>query len=216
MPIMDRRKLLANYYMIVEGISFASDAIGAAVGGRTAQTVWAEGANLIFKGQLRHHLIFALMAFDIVPTSLVSPERFSLIPERKFNNPGTPDPKGVQIVDIDPATSQEGIVTLDDVAFLDEVTGLYRYSWDESVGIVAENRLTPATKNLYYGSRLATLAYGLQYSDTPAPIYTEFDFAFFDRNSVGSYITLDDILGSNGPTELERAHVSLGNLILGA
>lgn len=218
MAIMDKRKLLSNYYLMVNDITFASDAIGAAApDGRSAATTWAAQANVVFKGQLRHLLIFALMAFDINPNSLTSPEKFTIVPERKFQNVGVPSPGGVEVIDLDPTTSTEGIVLAADVTFLEQITNSYRQPWDESVGIVAEDHAVPATKAYYYGSRLGVLAYGLQYSATPALVYTEQDFAFFDRGVMSSYgVVIDDLLGANGPAELSRAHISLGNLVLGA
>lgn len=217
MAIMNRRKLLSNHMLMIDGITFASTAIGHATGGRSAETAWAEGANVIFKGQLRHILIFGLMAFDVNPASLTSPERFTVIPESKFYNVGSPSPAGVEIINIDPDTSTEGIVLPADVSFLELVTRNYRDSWDETIGVIAEDHNVPTTKEFYYATRLAVLAYGLQYSDTPAPVYTEQDFAFFDRDTIGNYgVAVNDLLGASGPVEIAKAHVSIGNLILGA
>lgn len=211
---MDKRKLLSNYYMIVRNITFASDAIGfAAPDGRSADTAWDEGDIVIFRGQLRHLLIFGLMAFDINPASLTSPEDFSVIPESKYVD--SANPAGVRVIDLNPATSAEGIVLLEDVTFLEEITGKYRHSWDDSVGIVVESKSDPTDKTLYHGTRLAALAYGLQYQDSeePAVLYSSLDFAFFDRSNVSG---LDNIHGSNGPIELSKAHLSIGHLILGS
>jgi len=75
---INKRKLESVYYMIVQDITFASDAIGAATPtGRAATSTWAQDDEVIFKGKLKHILTFGLMAFDVA--SVAVNEKFSLI-----------------------------------------------------------------------------------------------------------------------------------------
>lgn len=207
---MDRRKLLTKYYLMVDQISFASTAIGAAANGRTAVTTWAQDANVVFKGDLRHILIFALMAFDVA--SVAVNEQFRLVPEQKFQNLA-PD-QDITVIDLDP-TEAEGIVIDDDVTFLENLTNIYRRDWDEVSGLIVEDGL--GVKTFYSGSTLAALAYGLQYAAAGvAPLYAATNFSFFDRAAAGNGVTIADLLGTSGPVELEKGHITLGHIILGA
>ena len=102
MASMDKRKLEQVYYMTVENITFASDAIGAAMGtGRSATTTWAQDGEVVFKGKLKHLLVFALMAFDVA--SVAIHETFSIVPEREFVNVPNLGARGiVDVVSLDP------------------------------------------------------------------------------------------------------------------
>jgi hypothetical protein len=211
MASMDRRKLLAKFYLMVDHITFASTAIGDAANGRAAATAWAENDNLVFVGELRHILIFALMAFDVA--SVAVNEQFRLVSERKFQNlkPGN----DIGIINLDP-TVGEGIVTDDDVLFLENLTNGYRREWDVVAGLIVEDEVAQA-REYYTGSALAALAYALQYkSGETAPIYATTNFSFFEQSAVGVGLSVIDLLGPGGPVEVQKAHISLGNIILQA
>ena len=211
MASMDRRKLQSKFYLMVDHISFASSEIGATLNGRTASTAWAKDTNVVFVGELRHILIFALMAFDVAAVAVL--EQFRLVSERKFQNLlATND---VKIIDLDP-TAGEGIVEDEDVLFLENLTNSYRREWDTVSGLIVEDDTTGA-KEFFSGSTLAALAYGLQYkTGGTAPLYAATNFGFFDISGAGNGLSVVDILGPSGPVELDKAHVTLGNLVLSA
>jgi hypothetical protein len=211
MASMDRRKLLSKFYLMVDHISFASTAIGDAVNGRAAATAWAKDANLVFVGELRHILIFALMAFDVSSVAVL--EQFRLVSERKFQNlKATND---IAVIDLDP-TAGEGVVVDEDVLFLENLTNNYRREWDAVSGLIVEDEATGA-KEYYSGSLLAALAYGLQYkSGGTAPVYTDTNFGLFEQSAAGVGLSVIDLLSASGPVELEKGHVTLGNIVLGA
>ncbi|MBE7474303.1 MAG: hypothetical protein HS114_34670 [Anaerolineales bacterium] len=211
MASMDRRKLQSKFYLMVDHISFASTAIGAATNGRTAATAWAKDANVVFVGELRHILIFALMAFDIAAVAVN--EQFRLVSERKFQNLLAAN--DLSIIDLDP-TAGEGIVVDEDVLFLENLTNNYRREWDLVSGLIVEDDAL-GTKEYFSGSTLATLAYGLQYkTGGTVPIYAATNFGFFDISGAGNGLSVVDLLGPSGPVELDKAHVTLGNLVLSA
>ncbi|MBE7473153.1 MAG: hypothetical protein DPW09_39070 [Anaerolineae bacterium] len=211
MASMDRRKLQSKFYLMVDHISFASTAIGAATNGRTAATAWAKDANVVFVGELRHILIFALMAFDVAAVAVN--EQFRLVSERKFQNLLANN--DLSIISLDP-TEGEGIVVDEDVLFLENLTNQYRREWDLVSGLIVEDD-TAGTKEYFSGSTLATLAYGLQYkAGGTAPIYAATNFGFFDISGSGNGLSVVDLLGPSGPVELDKAHVTLGNLVLSA
>jgi hypothetical protein len=208
---MDRRKLLSKFYLMVDHITFPSTKIGAETNGRAANTVWAQDTNLVFVGELRHILIFALMAFDVASVAVL--EQFRLVSERKFQNlKATQD---ITVIDLNP-TAGEGIVEDADVLFLENLTNNYRRDWDIQSGIIVENEATGA-KEYYSGSLLAALAYGLQFKQGgTAPVYTDTNFGLFEQSAAGNGLSVIDLLGASGPVELEKAHTTLGNLVLGA
>lgn len=211
MASMDRRKLMSKYYLMVDRITFPSTQIGALTNGRTAATAWAKDQNLVFEGELRHILIFALMAFDMA--SVAIGEQFRVVAQQKFQNLQPTNDIGV--ISLDP-TEGEGIVTDNDVLFLENLTNNYRREWDTVSGLIVEDDTTKA-KEFFSGSTLAALAYGLQYkAGGSAPIYATTNFGFFDGSAAGAGLAVTDLLGPNGPVELEKAHLTLGNLILGA
>ncbi|GIK43792.1 MAG: hypothetical protein BroJett011_76250 [Chloroflexota bacterium] len=211
MASMDRRKLQSKFYLMVDHISFASTEIGALTNGRTAVTTWAKDTNVVFVGELRHILIFALMAFDVAAVAVL--EQFRLVSERKFQNLlATND---LTIIDLNP-TAGEGIVEDEDVLFLENLTNNYRREWDMLSGLIVEDDATGA-KEYFSGSTLAALAYGLQYKAAgTAPLYVATNFGFFDISGAGNGLSVVDLLGPSGPVELDKAHVTLGNLVLSA
>lgn len=211
MASMDRRKLMSRFYLMVDRITFPSTQIGALANGRTAATAWAKDQNLVFEGELRHILIFALMAFDVA--SVAIGEQFRVVAQQKFQNLRPANDIG--IISLDP-TEGEGIVTDDDVLFLENLTNNYRREWDTVSGLIVEDDAA-GTKEYFSGSTLATLSYGLQFkAGGTAPIYATTNFGFFDGSASGAGLAISDLLGTNGPVELEKAHLTLGNLILGA
>lgn len=211
MASMDRRKLQSKFYLMVDHISFASTAIGAATNGRTAATAWTKDTNVVFVGELRHILIFALMAFDVAAVAVL--EQFRLVSERKFQNLLAAN--DLTIINLDP-TEGEGIVVDEDVLFLENLTNNYRREWDLVSGLIVEADAA-GTKEYFSGSTLATLAYGLQFkTGGTAPIYAATNFGFFDISGAGNGLSVVDLLGPSGPVELDKAHVTLGNLILSA
>jgi hypothetical protein len=210
MSAMDRRKLQSKFYLMVDQISFASTAIGLAVGGRAAATPWLKDDNVIFVGELRHILVFGLMAFDVA--SVAVNEQFRLVSERKFQNLAAAN--DIAIIDLDP-TEGEGVVVDEDILFLENLTNNYRREWDQRAGLIFEDTL--GVKEYYYGTTLAALAYGLQYAAGGTdPIYVDTNFGFFDQSASGNGLTVADLFGVSGPIELEKAHITLGNLILNA
>lgn len=211
MASMDRRKLQSKFYLMVDHISFASTEIGATLNGRTAATAWAKDTNVVFVGELRHILIFALMAFDVAAVAVL--EQFRLVSERKFQNLlATND---LTIIDLDP-TAGEGIVEDEDVLFLENLTNNYRREWDTISGLIVEDDAL-GTKEFFSGSTLAALAYGLQFAAAgTAPLYVATNFGFFDIAGAGNGLSVVDLLGPSGPVELDKAHVTMGNLILSA
>jgi hypothetical protein len=208
---MDRRKLQSKFYLMVDHITFASTAIGATTNGRAAATAWTKDTNVVFVGELRHILIFALMAFDVASVAVL--EQFRLVSERKFQNLlATND---VTVIDLNP-TAGEGIVEDADVLFLENLTHNYRREWDVVSGLIVEDDAL-GTKEYFSGSTLAALAYGLQFKDGgTAPLYLATNFGFFDISGAGNGLSVVDLLGTSGPVELDKAHVTLGNLVLSA
>lgn len=211
MASMDRRKLMSKFYLMVDHISFASTAIGAEADGRAAATAWLKDANVVFVGELRHILTFALMAFDVA--SVAVNEQFRLVSERKFQN--LKPENDIAVIDLDP-TAGEGIVTDEDMLFLDNITNSFRREWDTVSGLIVEDEGTGA-KEYYSGSTLAALAYGLQFAaGGTAPIYAATNFGFFDRSAAGIGLSVIDLLGPSGPVEIDKAHLSLANIVLSA
>ena len=211
MATMDRRKLLSKFYLVVDQISFPSTAIGALTGGRAAATPWAKDDNVVFVGELRHILIFGLLAFDVA--SVAINENFRLVGERKFQNlKATND---ITIINLDPLEG-EGVVLDEDVLFLENLTNNYRREWDAVTGLIIEAD-PGGTKEFFTGSTLAALAYGLQFAALgTAPIYANTNFGFFEQSGGSNGLSIVDILGPSGPIELDKAHVTLANLILSA
>jgi hypothetical protein len=211
MASMDRRKLLSSFYLMVDQISFASTEIGAAVNGRTAVTAWAKDDNVVFVGELRHILIFALLAFDVAAVAVN--EQFRLVSERKFQNlRATND---ISIINLDP-TEGEGIVVDEDVLFLENLTHTYRREWDTQSGLIVEAD-PGGNKEYCIGTTLAALAYGLQFATAgTGPIYVTTNFGFFDHAAAGNGLNVVDLLGPAGPVELDKAHLTLGNIVLSA
>jgi hypothetical protein len=208
---MDRRKLLSKFYLMVDHISFPSTQIGDTANGRAAATTWAKDANQVFVGELRHILIFALTAFDVA--SVAVNEQFRLVSERKFQN--LKADQNIGIINLDP-TAGEGIVTDEDVLFLENLTNNYRREWDTVSGLIVEDEVN-GTKEYYSGSLLAALAIGLQFKNGgTAPVYSDTNFGLFEQSAAGNGLSVIDLLGSSGPVEVQKAHLTLGNLILGA
>jgi len=212
--LMDKRKLESVYYMTVKDITFASDAIGAASGtGRSATTTWDADQTVVFKGKLKHILNFAVMAFDVA--SVAINELFTLTPERDFVN--MPTPGDVGVINLDPAEG-EGIVVDADMTFLNDFTNGYRLGWDDRYNLVVEEKADSTNLALYAASVLEGFIYAMQYHSTgDAPVYTLYDFAMSKAgtgyNKGVSYIDID---GTQGPVEIEKAHVTLANAILNA
>lgn len=211
MATMDRRKLHAKYYLIVDQISFASTEIGALVAGRVAATPWAKNDNVVFVGELRHILLFSLMAFDVAAVAIN--EQFRLVGDRKFHNMAADN--DVAIIALDP-TLGEGIVLDEDVLFLENLTDNYKAEWDARSGLIVEAALA-GTKEFYVGSVLAVLAYAMQMAPSGTGlIYTETNFGFYDQSAAGLGLSAVDLLGPQGPIEIEKAHITLGSIVLGA
>jgi hypothetical protein len=212
---MDRRKLEQLYYLIVENISFASDEIGDPTNGRTSLTAWVQDAEVIFRGKLKHILVFALMAFDVAQVAVN--ELFTIVPEREFlnvENLGAVDI--VDVISLDPADGQ-GIVLDNDLTFMAHLTNNFRFGWSDVKNIIIQQKAVPTNKSLYKGTVLESLAYAYQIHTTGnAVVYTLHDFALSDpAKQLNKGVQWLDINGSSGPVELEKAHVTLGNMILG-
>ncbi len=211
MASMDRRKLMSKFYLMVDRITFPSTAIGDATGGRSATTPWDVDTNVVFWGDLRHILIFALMSFDVA--SVAVNEQFRLVSEHKFQN--LKPANDISIIDLDPVAG-EGIVTDDDVLFMENLTKQYRREWDAMSGLIVEDDITK-TKEYFSGSTLAALAYGMQFKTAlSTPVYEGANFGFFEQSAAGLGLTVVDMMGPSGPVELEKAHLTLGNLVLSA
>ena len=213
--MIDRRLLETDFYLTIQDITFASDAIGDANNGRSAASAsWAQDATVVFKGKLKHILIFALMAFDVA--SVAINEKFDLAPARKFKNLQnlTPDDV-VEVVSLDPADGEE-IVLDDDLAFLVAITNNYRCAWTDRKNIVLELKADPTDVTLYRGTVLEALAYALQvHADQGAVVYTLFDFALSDvGGGVSKGMSYIELSGTSGPVEYEKGHVTLANLLL--
>jgi hypothetical protein len=212
---INKRKLESLYYLVGENISFDSDAIGAvSPDGRSAATAWLADEEMVFKGKLKHILTFALMAFDVA--SVAVNELYTIIPERDFLNVrNLGDTDIVDVVDLDP-TAGEGIVQANDITFMTNLTNNLRGNWSEPKRIITANKVTPTTRAYYNGSLVEALAYGLQFqSGGTAPIYTLFDFAVMDISGLNKGVVYADMDGALGPVELEKAHVTLANTLLG-
>jgi hypothetical protein len=213
---INRRLLESNFSLTVQDITFPSTQIGDAVSGRAADTAWALNDTVVFKGKLKHILIFALMAFDVA--SVAINEKFELVGERKFLNvENLTGADIVGVIDLDP-TAGEGIVLADDVTYLDKLTNNYRLGFTDQKNIIAELKSDPTTKVLYRGTVLEALAYSLQVHATlNEVVYTLFDFALMDvAAGVSKGMDYLAISGNLGPIELEPAHTTLANLILSA
>jgi hypothetical protein len=213
---MDRRKLFKEFYLVIENITFASDAIGAAAGtGRTADTAWAANAEVIFKGQLRHILTFGLMAFSVNDVAIV--EDYSIVPDADFLNVmnlGALDL--VDIISLDPADG-EGIVVADDLTFLQNLTNNYRANWSDTKAVIRQEKADATNKAFFRGTVLETLAYAYQFDQVDgAPVYTLYNLGLAEYGAqLNKGVTWPPITGASGPVELEPAHVTLGNILLG-
>lgn len=216
MPAMDKKKLERDFYLVVENITFASTEIGDTVSGRSAATAWAKDDEVVFKGKLKHILAFALMAFDVA--SVAVNETFTIVNAREYTdvqNLGVSDI--VAVVDLDP-TAGEGVITDDDMSFLANLTNNFRLGWDAAKNIITQEKAAPANKALYRGTVLQALAFAYQWKDGgAAPVYTLYDFALMDSGSMlNQGVVYPAIDGVDGPVELDKAHVTLANLVLGA
>lgn len=214
MSVFNRRNLEQLYYMTVQNILFASDAIGAASGtGRSADSAaWIATDEVVFSGKLKHHLIFAVMAFQGSTVSIS--ETFDIVPAREFLNVQNLTPTDiVDVVSLDPDDG-EGIVTADDVTFLANFTNNFRLSpTTEKVMIMSAK--ADQTKTIYQGSVLEHLCYLLQFDSVgDAPVYTLQDVALKDVPGSKIGTIYDDIASNNGPTEFEQYLVSIANYIL--
>jgi hypothetical protein len=148
---------------------------------RTAASTWAADSNVVFVGELRHILVFALMAFDVAAVAVN--EQFRLVSEQKFQNLAATN--DVTIINLDP-TEGEGIVVDEDLLFLENLTKNYRREWDVVSGLIVEDDVTKA-KEYFSATTLAALAYGLQYKAAEAaPIYVATNFGFFDMSAAGN------------------------------
>lgn len=215
MTTMDKRKLEQEFYLVIEGITFANDEVGDPVNGRTATSIWAQDAEVVFRGKLKHILLFGLLAFDVSSVAIL--EKFSLIPARDFLNiKNLGDTDIVDVVNLDP-TVDEGIILDEDLTFLARLTDNFRLDWSAPRYIIVQEKATPTNRAFYKGTVLEALAYVMQVHSTGnAVVRTLYDFALLDPSSqVNKGITWVEISGSQGPVELAKAHVSLGNLILG-
>jgi len=211
MTAMNKRKLDTDYLLIVENISFASTEIGHATLGRTATTPWSAAAEVVFKGKLKHILIFAVMAFDVSTTSVN--ELFTLIPASDYTDVDNLTAADiVDVIDLDP-TAGENIVLANDITFLENLTNNYRFGWDDAKNLILQEKAVVTNKPLFSGTPLQALCYAMQVST--AVIYTLWEFALLTPalNQGATYPTLT---GANGPTELEVAHTTLAGLILNA
>jgi hypothetical protein len=90
-------------------------------------------------------------------------------------------------------------------------------NWGDSKNVVVQEKATPANKTLYNGIVLEALAYAYQFHETGGPpVYTLYDFALVDAGKqTNKGVEWVDIDGPNGPVELEKAHISLANIVLG-
>jgi len=141
-----------------------------------------------------------------------------LIPERQFTNvKNLGETDIVTVIDLDP-TAGEGIVVDDDLTFLQHLTNNFRGNWTQAKNIITAEKATPTNKAYYTGSLLEALAYALQYQNGgAAPIYTLYDFALMNTGvAQNAGVTWLDLDGSGGPVELEKAHITLANVILSA
>lgn len=209
MTTMDKRKLNRDYYLIVDNISFESDEIGHDSLGRSADTSWDPAYPVVFKGKLKHILIFAVMSFEVTTTAVT--EIFTIIPATDYlgvPNLGAGDI--VSVIDLDPAAA-EGIVDADDVTFLENITNNYRFGWDDPKNIVVEEKAVPENKALYSGTPLQAFCYAMQFSTVP--IYTLWDFSLL-KPALNQGVTYNTLTGASGPAELEVGHVTLATLIL--
>ena len=212
--MIDRKKLDRLFYLTVENISFASTAIGHATAGRTAATDWAANDEVVFKGKLKEILSFALMAFSVNQTAIV--ETFDIVDAAKYVDvPNLTTSDIVTAISLSPEDN-EGIVLANDLTFMQNLTNNWRLGWTETRNIRLEEKADPTDKLLYRGSVLEALAYALQYPDAgTAPVYTLYNIALSEVG-LNKGVAWEAITGANGPVELEPAHITLANMILGA
>ena len=216
MSTFNKRQLENVFYMTVQGITFPSTQIGAAVGGRSAASAWLKDDTVVFRGRLKHILAFALMAFDV--QSVAINELFELVPEREFLNVKNLTEQGVvAVIDLDPAQG-EGIVLDDDMTFLTNITNNFRLGPTDVKNIIVEEKADPTNRALYRGSLINAIAYAFQVSETGgAVMYSLYDFALMNVGAgVSRGVDYVEIDGQLGPVELEKAHAQLANLILSA
>ena len=192
--------LTQQYQLAIEDITFASTEIGHATAGRSATTVWSATDDVIFRGELKSVLIFALMAFDLDGLNVL--EKFTLIPTKEIvdvSNLTISDIPGV--VELDPV-GLEGIVTAEDVTFLDNlITG--QGKWNAVFDFILQDKATGLVNQQYYGEVLQILCAFLRFDEvTPGsevPLYTLENISMSSRRStkVGTtWNAIDDpILG---------------------
>jgi hypothetical protein len=214
MTVFNRRQLEKVHVLLVNDISFASDAIGAASGvGRAAETDWIATDNVVFKGPLKDILIFALMAFSGSSVSVA--ENFEIVPIEKWVDvPNLTSTDIVTAISLDPADG-EGIVLANDVTFLTNLTNNFRLAPSTVKRVIVEEKADASNKILYQGSVLEALAYALQYQDQgTAPIYTLFEVALMDAGGMNVGVIYDPISGANGPVEYEPYLLKIANAVL--
>ena len=102
------------------------------------------------------------------------------------------------------------------MTFMRNLANNFRINWGDYYNVVTE-KVADSARTLYYASIIEILAYGLQFEDQgTAEIYTLYDFALQDAGgSLNRGVTYLDIDGSQGPVELDKAHLTLANIILG-
>lgn len=214
---INKRQLETPYVLTVQEITFASDAIGkTGAGGRTSTVAWAQNDTVIFTGKLKHILLFGIIAFDVSQVAIL--EKFTLTPATQFANIQNLAAQNiVQVVSLDPANGA-GIVLDNDVTFLERITNNYRFNWSDRKRFALELKSDAGNIQLYAASVLEMLCYMLQNHATLNDlIYTLYDLAIIDE-SAGTNIgvTYTELTSTAGPVEIEKAHVTLANTVLGA
>lgn len=206
---INRKQLQTNYILTVENITVASTGLA---GGRTAVTPWAANAEVMFKGQLQHILMFAIANFSVNGASIA--ETFHLVSAKSYQAVENLTSVDVPaLIDLDP-TEAEGIILAEDVTFLQNLSNNYRLDWNQASKINLQEKATPTTWLFYRATLLQLFCFAMQdrAGDLVRSLYE------IGVLPTGTLVGVDyvDILSSSGPVELEQGHVNLANVILGA
>jgi hypothetical protein len=196
---INRRALKSNVVLTVKDITFPP----------SSGTDWAADDEVVFTGTLEEVLVFGIKHFSVF-TTLIQ-EDYRIVWNRNWQD--------MEAYPITPVVLLGATHVLPaEVTLVDLVTNGYRRDFGDGAGLVLEQIADPTVRMFFQGSRSAILSYLLQLEDQGAQrIYELYNFSLFDSaKASGLGTAFDDILGSLGPVELEKAHVTLVSAIAGA
>ena len=196
---LNRKSLMSNVRLMVDSVSFTPD----------SGTDWEVNDNVVFAGTHEEVLVFALKKFDVFDTLIQ--EDYSIVWDRNY--------KDFPTYPTVPITLLGSIHVLpEEVTLVGLVSDSYRFNLSDGAAMVLEEKADPTNRVFYRGTRGALLSYLLQVKDgDTARIFTLYNFSIYDSGKAATMgMTLVDILGAQGPVELEKAHPVLANAIVNA